>query len=84
MFSDSQLQLLRSSKGKHAQFISDSCRFYRDWHVQSDGVYGNLKMYSLVNGNQGYQGKGIFQCTCGVFINGILFLFNFVRRDISS
>ncbi|KMZ68689.1 Uridine nucleosidase 1 [Zostera marina] len=37
---DSQLQLLRSSKGKHAQFISDSCRFYRDWHVQSDGVYG--------------------------------------------
>ncbi|XP_077235817.1 uridine-ribohydrolase 1 [Tasmannia lanceolata] len=37
---DSDLSELRASKGRHAQFLSDSIRFYRDWHVQSDGVYG--------------------------------------------
>lgn len=41
-FSDADLLELRQSKGKHAQFICDSCKFYRDWHVKSDGVYGNL------------------------------------------
>ncbi|KAF9598052.1 hypothetical protein IFM89_024039 [Coptis chinensis] len=37
---DEDLSELRESKGRHAQFISDICKFYRDWHVQSDGVYG--------------------------------------------
>ncbi|KAJ9181411.1 hypothetical protein P3X46_009544 [Hevea brasiliensis] len=26
--------------GKYAQIICDMCKFYRDWHVKSDGVYG--------------------------------------------
>ncbi|KAH7512139.1 hypothetical protein FEM48_Zijuj12G0058800 [Ziziphus jujuba var. spinosa] len=37
---DADLLELRQSKGKHAQFISDTCKFYRDWHVKSDGVHG--------------------------------------------
>lgn len=37
---DADLDELRQSKGRHAQFISDCCKFYRDWHVKSDGVYG--------------------------------------------
>ncbi|KAF8397849.1 hypothetical protein HHK36_016774 [Tetracentron sinense] len=37
---DADLSELRDSRGRHAQFISDSCKFYRDWHVKSDGVYG--------------------------------------------
>lgn len=37
---DSDLSELRQSGGKHAQFLSDMCKFYRDWHVKSDGVYG--------------------------------------------
>ncbi|KAF3441686.1 hypothetical protein FNV43_RR15601 [Rhamnella rubrinervis] len=39
-FTDADLLELRQSKGKHAQFVSDTCKFYRDWHVKSDGVYG--------------------------------------------
>ncbi|KAG2686562.1 hypothetical protein I3843_09G011400 [Carya illinoinensis] len=39
-FTDADLLELRQSKGKHAQFLSDICKFYRDWHVKSDGVYG--------------------------------------------
>ncbi|XP_068308255.1 uridine nucleosidase 1-like isoform X2 [Pyrus communis] len=39
-FTDDDLLQLRQSKGKHTQFICDSCKFYRDWHVKSDGVYG--------------------------------------------
>nr|CAB3481726.1 unnamed protein product [Digitaria exilis] len=31
---------LRNSKGKHAQFLSEMCKFYRDWHAKSDGFYG--------------------------------------------
>lgn len=42
--SDDDLLQLRQSKGKHAQLISDTCKFYRDWHVKSDGVHGNLFM----------------------------------------
>ncbi|BBH07674.1 uridine-ribohydrolase 1 [Prunus dulcis] len=38
--SDDDLLQLRQSKGKHAQLISDTCKFYRDWHVKSDGVHG--------------------------------------------
>lgn len=38
--SDDDLDELRRSKGKHAQFICNSSKFYRDWHVKSDGVYG--------------------------------------------
>ncbi|XP_024975509.1 uridine nucleosidase 1 [Cynara cardunculus var. scolymus] len=38
--SDDDLDELRQSAGRHAQFLSDVCKFYRDWHVKSDGVYG--------------------------------------------
>lgn len=37
---DADLDDLRHSKGKYAQLICDMCKFYRDWHVKSDGVYG--------------------------------------------
>ncbi|KAJ0028098.1 hypothetical protein Pint_35998 [Pistacia integerrima] len=37
---DADLLELAESKGKHAQLLSDMCKFYRDWHVKSDGVYG--------------------------------------------
>ncbi|KAJ0262150.1 Uridine nucleosidase 1 [Hirschfeldia incana] len=37
---DDDLLALRDSKGKHAKLLSDMCKFYRDWHVKSDGVYG--------------------------------------------
>ncbi|KAL1224329.1 Uridine nucleosidase 1 [Cardamine amara subsp. amara] len=37
---DDDLLELRNSKGKHVQMLSDMCKFYRDWHVKSDGVYG--------------------------------------------
>ncbi|KAF5747816.1 uridine nucleosidase 1 [Tripterygium wilfordii] len=37
---DDDLLELRQSKGKYAQLLCDMCQFYRDWHVESDGVYG--------------------------------------------
>ncbi|CAD5182938.1 unnamed protein product [Musa acuminata subsp. malaccensis] len=37
---DADLSELRNSKGKHSQILYDMCKFYRDWHVKSDGVYG--------------------------------------------
>lgn len=37
---DEDLSDLRESKGRHAQFLSDMCKFYRDWHVKSDGLCG--------------------------------------------
>ncbi|XP_006341118.1 probable uridine nucleosidase 1 isoform X1 [Solanum tuberosum] len=37
---DADLEELKQSKGKHAKFVCDMCKFYRDWHVKSDGVYG--------------------------------------------
>lgn len=37
-FTDEDLLELRNSKGKHAQFLADICKFYRDWHVKSYGV----------------------------------------------
>ncbi|PIA28324.1 hypothetical protein AQUCO_07200170v1 [Aquilegia coerulea] len=37
---DEDLSELKESRGMHTQFISDMCKFYRDWHVKSDGVYG--------------------------------------------
>ncbi|TVU10601.1 hypothetical protein EJB05_44144 [Eragrostis curvula] len=42
-FTDEDLLELRNSKGKHAQFLCDICKFYRDWHVQSYGAPGTLK-----------------------------------------
>ncbi|KAL9225772.1 hypothetical protein vseg_001659 [Gypsophila vaccaria] len=39
-FTDEDLQELRESKGRHTRNITDMCRFYRDWHVKSDGVHG--------------------------------------------
>lgn len=44
---DDDLSELRESEGKHAKLLSDMCKFYRDWHVKSDGVYGN---YSRLHG----------------------------------
>lgn len=41
IIADDDLLEIKESKGKHAQFIYDICKFYRDWHVKSDGVYGN-------------------------------------------
>ncbi|CAA6660692.1 unnamed protein product [Spirodela intermedia] len=40
ILTDEDLDDLRLSKGRHAKFISDICKFYRDWHVASDGVHG--------------------------------------------
>nr|KJB36384.1 hypothetical protein B456_006G156300 [Gossypium raimondii] len=37
---DDDLLKLKQSNGKHAQLLSDMCKFYRDWHVRSDGVSG--------------------------------------------
>ncbi|KAI3832686.1 hypothetical protein MKW98_002232 [Papaver atlanticum] len=37
---DEDLSDLRESKGRHAQFLCDMCKFYRDWHVKSDGLCG--------------------------------------------
>ncbi|WMV28777.1 hypothetical protein MTR67_022162 [Solanum verrucosum] len=39
---DADLEELKQSKGKHAKFVCDMCKFYCDWHVKSDGVYGNI------------------------------------------
>ncbi|CAL9107930.1 unnamed protein product [Musa textilis] len=39
-FTDADLYELRNSQGRHSQILSDMCKFYRDWHVKSDGVYG--------------------------------------------
>lgn len=43
--SDDDLCILKNSKGRHAQLMSDMCKFYRDWHVNSDGVYGTFLFY---------------------------------------
>ncbi|KAL5205475.1 hypothetical protein ABZP36_033684 [Zizania latifolia] len=37
-FTDKDLLELRNSNGKHAQFLCDICKFYRDWHVDSYGT----------------------------------------------
>ncbi|GLT94674.1 hypothetical protein SLE2022_124030 [Rubroshorea leprosula] len=37
---DDDLLQLKQSEGKHGQLLSNMCKFYRDWHVNSDGVYG--------------------------------------------
>ncbi|KAJ0976745.1 hypothetical protein J5N97_012219 [Dioscorea zingiberensis] len=37
---DADLLELRNSNGRYAQLLCDMCKFYRDWHVKSDGVYG--------------------------------------------
>ncbi|XVF07706.1 hypothetical protein REPUB_Repub06bG0162700 [Reevesia pubescens] len=37
---DDDLLELKQSKGKYALLLSAMCKFYRDWHVKSDGVYG--------------------------------------------
>lgn len=39
-FSDDDLDELRISEGKHAKVLADMCKFYRDWHLKSDGVAG--------------------------------------------
>ncbi|KAM3205468.1 uridine nucleosidase 1 [Capsicum annuum] len=37
---DADLDELRLSEGKHAKLLCNMCKFYRDFHVKSDGVYG--------------------------------------------
>nr|CAB3456556.1 unnamed protein product [Digitaria exilis] len=37
-FTDKDLLELRNSKGKHAQFLCDVCKFYLDWHTHSYGA----------------------------------------------
>ncbi|XP_021764759.1 uridine nucleosidase 1-like [Chenopodium quinoa] len=37
---DIDLHGLRESKGRHTRLVTDMCKFYRDWHVKSDGVHG--------------------------------------------
>nr|6ZK1_A Chain A, Pyrimidine-specific ribonucleoside hydrolase rihA [Zea mays]6ZK1_B Chain B, Pyrimidine-specific ribonucleoside hydrolase rihA [Zea mays]6ZK1_C Chain C, Pyrimidine-specific ribonucleoside hydrolase rihA [Zea mays]6ZK1_D Chain D, Pyrimidine-specific ribonucleoside hydrolase rihA [Zea mays]6ZK2_A Chain A, Pyrimidine-specific ribonucleoside hydrolase rihA [Zea mays]6ZK2_B Chain B, Pyrimidine-specific ribonucleoside hydrolase rihA [Zea mays]6ZK2_C Chain C, Pyrimidine-specific ribonucle len=37
---DEDLLELRNSKGKHAAFLYEMCKFYRDWHAKSDGFHG--------------------------------------------
>ncbi|KAG5583091.1 hypothetical protein H5410_053718 [Solanum commersonii] len=37
---DADLDELRQSEGKHAKLLCDMCKFYRDFHVKSEGVYG--------------------------------------------
>lgn len=45
LISDADLLQLKESQGKYAPFLSDMCKFYRDWHVKSDGVHGNFSFY---------------------------------------
>lgn len=37
---DADLLELRQSKGRYVRLLGDMCKFYRDWHVKSDGVHG--------------------------------------------
>ncbi|KAF8403256.1 hypothetical protein HHK36_011357 [Tetracentron sinense] len=37
---DADLSELKDSRGRHAQFLCNVCKFYRDWHVQSEDIYG--------------------------------------------
>ncbi|XP_060177017.1 uridine nucleosidase 1-like isoform X1 [Lycium barbarum] len=37
---DADLDELRQSEGKYAKFLCNMCKFYRDFHVKSDGIYG--------------------------------------------
>ncbi|XP_015951459.1 uridine nucleosidase 1 [Arachis duranensis] len=39
-FTDADLLELKESRGKYAHLLSNMCKFYRDWHVNSDGFYG--------------------------------------------
>ncbi|GMH28731.1 hypothetical protein Nepgr_030574 [Nepenthes gracilis] len=39
-FTDDDLHELRQSQGRHTRLLTDMCKFYRGWHVKSDGVYG--------------------------------------------
>ncbi|KAL8140546.1 hypothetical protein V2J09_006567 [Rumex salicifolius] len=39
-FTDDDLDELRRSKGKNAEVLANMCKFYRDWHLKSDGVAG--------------------------------------------
>ncbi|KAK3031438.1 hypothetical protein RJ639_035261 [Escallonia herrerae] len=39
-FTDDDLKELKQSGGRFAQVVCNMCKFYRDWHVKSDGIYG--------------------------------------------
>ncbi|THG23955.1 hypothetical protein TEA_015964 [Camellia sinensis var. sinensis] len=40
---DADLDELRQSEGRHAQLLSTMCKCYRDWHVESLGVYDGIQ-----------------------------------------
>ncbi|KAH1039748.1 hypothetical protein J1N35_041491 [Gossypium stocksii] len=40
LMTDVDLLELKQSEGKYAQVLCDMCKFYRDWHVKSDGIHG--------------------------------------------
>ncbi|XP_059646711.1 uridine nucleosidase 1 [Cornus florida] len=37
---DADLSELKQSEGRYAKLLSNMCKFYRDWHVASDGFHG--------------------------------------------
>ncbi|RWV89524.1 hypothetical protein GW17_00048321 [Ensete ventricosum] len=49
VISDADLSELRNSKGKHSQILCDMCKFYRDWNVNSNGVYGRSTLLTPHN-----------------------------------
>ncbi|XP_042521242.1 uridine nucleosidase 1-like isoform X2 [Macadamia integrifolia] len=40
VLTDEDLPEIKDSKGKQAQFLGELCKFYRDWNVKANGVYG--------------------------------------------
>ncbi|KAL6574977.1 Uridine nucleosidase 1 [Orobanche minor] len=80
---DMHLDELRKSKGRHAQFVCDICKFYRDWHVKSDGVCDTLKNHiclgvPFVILNRWLIHKGIF----GIFLHDPVSFVALVRPDL--
>ncbi|XP_028074384.1 uridine nucleosidase 1-like isoform X6 [Camellia sinensis] len=43
IMTDADLDELRQSEGRHAQLLSTMCKCYRDWHVESLGVYDGIQ-----------------------------------------
>ncbi|KAL2933716.1 Uridine nucleosidase 1 [Bienertia sinuspersici] len=42
-FTDTDLHGLRESKGAHCSVLADMCKFYRDFHVKSDGLHDGIQ-----------------------------------------
>lgn len=73
---DEDLLELRNSKGNHAPLLSEMCKFYRDWHVKSDGFHGIWKyillLYAFANYRQIWEETHFWQkiaiCS-GIFLH---------------